>query len=347
MVKPLFKTLQEVSDTDLGAIPPARGGAAFKKFAQSEGASPNLQLLTGQKSNTKTKKNETSTNPMARLSLQATLALAPAATSGVTDTCGSCSTPGCRENCLSDSGHFSQDAAQRAQVIRTKFAHLHPDLFLAHLRDSQRAHAEDAWQNGLHPVFRRNTLSDIPWHKLPTAPTIIGDFEKHPSGIMIPKELKHLTGATTSEYSKETMRDAVDKEETIPYKGVHITGSVSELTTAPRIQQVLESGRNVAVPVIKTRKEEPHPFMVIEDKAGRTITAPTFNMDRDDARWADPERGHIGALTEKLQGNFGTGAYALNPHSNRFGFVREHRAGAAADVPVAIRRAHFDLGHGM
>ena len=52
MAKPLFRVLQEVSDTDLANIPPGRGGAQFRKFAKSEGASENLKLLVGQSVNT-------------------------------------------------------------------------------------------------------------------------------------------------------------------------------------------------------------------------------------------------------------------------------------------------------
>jgi hypothetical protein len=346
MAKPLFPILNQVSEADLASIPPARAGAQFRKFAESMGSSPNLELLTRQKANAKTRKNETSPNPMARRALQATLSLSPASTSGVVDTCGSCSTPGCRENCLSDSGQFSNENAQRAQRVRTSFAAEHPDLFLAHLRDSQRAHAEDAWANDLHPVFRRNTLSDIPWHRLQTAPTLIGEYEMHPSGIMVPKDLQHLTGATTSEYSKENMRDVVDKEEEIPFKGVHITPSASELTTPARMRQVLESGRNIAVPVDKSKEEPIHPFLSVGDE-NDSVTAPTFDMDRDDSRWADRERGHFGVLAEKKQGNFGNGTYTLNPHTNKWGFIKPNTPGNAEDVPVRIRRHHFDAGHGM
>lgn len=347
MARPLFNILAEVSEADLRAIPPHRAGAQFKKFAVARGASPSLSFLTTQSANTKTKKNATSPNPLARASLQATLALSPAGTSGVVDVCGHCSTPGCREECLSDSGHFSQDSSQRAQRIKTEFGAEHPDMFLALMRDQQRAHAEDAWSNQFHPVFRRNTLSDIPYQDLPTAPIIIGEYEEHPSGIHIPRELAHLPGATTSEYSKENMRGVVENEKTIPYKSVHITPSVSELTDAARIQQVLESGRNVAVPVDKNKREPNHPFLTLEDRAGNTVTAPTFDMDRDDARWADPERGHIGVLNNKLQGNFGTGAYPLNPHTNRFGFVRPNTPGTVEDVPVRLRNMHFKDGIGQ
>lgn len=346
MVRPLFPILNQVSEADLRAIPPARAGAQFRKFATDRGASPGLTLLTRQRSNAKTNRNATSSNPIARASLQATVTLSPAATSGIVDVCGHCSTPGCREECLSDSGRFSSDASQRAQRIKTEYAALHPDWFLALMRDEQRQHAEEAWAQQLHPFIRRNTLSDIPYHRLQTAPTIIGEYEEHPSGIHIPKELQHLPGMTTSEYSKENMRDVVDKEEDIPFRSVHITPSVSELTTAPRIQQVLESGRNVAIPVAKGKKEEPHPFLVVEDTKGRTVTGETFNMDRDDARFADEERGKMGVLTEKEQGNFGSGAYSLNPHTGRYGFIRPHTPGQPEDVPIRLRNSHFRDGIG-
>ena len=154
MAKPFFHYLNEVSEGELRAIPPGRGTAQLGRFSASRGGSPNLTLLTPQKSNAKTNKNATSPNPMARRSLEATLALAPSSTSGFADTCGHCSTPGCRENCLSDSGRFSGDRAQLNQRIKTEFGVLHPDLFQAALRDEQRAHAEKAWAGGWHPVFR-------------------------------------------------------------------------------------------------------------------------------------------------------------------------------------------------
>jgi hypothetical protein len=70
-------------------------------------------------------------------------------------------------------------------------------------------------------------------------------------------------------------------------------------------------------------------------------------MDRDDSRWADRERGHFGVLAEKKQGPFGGGAYTLNPHTNKWGFIKPNTPGNAEDVPVRIRRHHFDTGHGM
>lgn len=349
MAKPLFNILSEVSEADLAAIPPHRAGAQFAKFAKSRGAAETLNLLTAPSANRKTAKNAKSSNPMARASLQATLALAPSDTSGIVDTCGHCSTPGCRENCLSDSWQSSGDAQQRAQRIRTEFAAEHTDWFLAHLRDQQRAHAEVAYANQLHPVIRRNTFSDIPWHRLPTSPILIGEYEERPSGIYIPKELQHLPGMTTSEYSKDNMRGVVgDKEEKIPYKSVHITPSVSELTTTARVQEVLESGRNVAVPVAKKPKDPIPEFMTIEDTQGNSLTAATMNMDEDDARWADRQRGRLGVLTEKKKGPFGSGAYALNPHTNRYGFIRENKPGVEEDVPVTLRNrnSHFQEGHG-
>jgi len=52
-------------------------------------------------------------------------------------------------------------------------------------------------------------------------------------------------------------------------------------------------------------------------------------------------------LAEKKQGNFGNGTYTLNPHTNKWGFIKPNTPGNAEDVPVRIRRHHFDAGHGM
>lgn len=343
MVQPLQRILEGVSEAEVRAISPHRARAHFSRFAIERGGGRNLTMLSIPDANAKIKKNATSPNPMARLSLQASVNLAPAGTSGVADVCGSCSTPGCRANCLSDSGRFSGDSAQRAQRIRTEFLAEHPDHAMALLLDEQHQHAENAWAQGLHPTIRRNTLSDVPWHELPAASALIGDFEEAPSGLSLPKEIKHLPGMTTTEYTKADMRDVVAKEKPIPFRSVSLTRSVSELTTAGRAKQVLESGGNLAVPVSNPEVLKDSPLASLQFKGG-SVTAPHFNMDRDDARWADPERGHFGILREKKRGTFGSGAYALNPHDNTFGFVKEAQPGT--ETPVGIRGRAFREGHG-
>ena len=330
---PLFRHLEQVSEQDLSAIPPFRARGHFSRFAKSRGASSNLTLLTSPFSNAKVLKNQTSPNPMSRLSAQFTQNLSPAGTSGFTDVCGSCSTPGCRANCLSDSGHMSGEAQQRAQKIKTEYAVEHPDMYLAQLRDETRAGAEDAWANELHPVFRYNTLSDTAYKRLPTAPTLIGDFVKKPSGIHIPKEMAGLPGATFSDYSKENMRGPLGKPSPKePFSNVYTAHSASELTTAARIREVLGEGKNVIFPVDKSKKEPPHSYTTFTDKSGDSVTAKSFDSDRDDARWADPEEGQFGILSEKKQGSFAGkdqmgNPITLNPHTNDAGFIRPNEAG--------------------
>jgi hypothetical protein len=330
---PLFRDLEQVSEQDLGNIPPFRAKGHFGKFAKSRGASSNLTLLTSPFSNAKILKNQTSPNPLARLSAQFTMNLAPAGTSGVTDVCGSCSTPGCRANCLSDSGHMSGEAPQRAQRIRTEYATEHPDMFLAQLRDETRAGAEESWGNELHPVFRYNTLSDTAFKRLPTSPTLIGDYVKKPSGIAVPRDFAGLPGATFSDYSKENMRGPLGKPSPKePYPNVSTAHSASELTSAARVREVLGEGKNVIFPVDKSKKEAPHPYTTFTDKSGDSVTAKSFDSDRDDARWADPEEGQFGILSEKKQGAFAgkdaTGKpNVINPHTNDAGFIRPNTEG--------------------
>ena len=335
---PLFRHLAQVSEQDLSAIPPFRARGHFSKFAKSRGASEDLPLLTSPFSNAKVLKNQTSPNPLARLSAQFTQNLAPAGTSGVTDVCGSCSTPGCRANCLSDSGHMSGEAPQRAQRLRTEYAVEHPDMYTALLRDETRAGAEDAWAKELHPVFRYNTLSDTAYKRLPAAPTLIGAYEKHPSGIHIPKTLAHLPGATFSDYSKENMRGPLGKPSPKePFSNTTTAHSASELTTTARVREVLAEGKNVIFPVDKPKKQAPHPYTTFTDRSGDSVTAPSFSADRDDARWADPERGQFGILSEKKQGSFaGKDAsgknIVINPHTNDAGFIRPNTEGTKVQV---------------
>lgn len=342
---PFFRHLEQVSEQDLRNIPAFRAKAHFAKFAQSRGSSRNLTLLTSPFSNAKVLKNQSSPNPMARLSAQFTMNLSPAGTSGVTDVCGSCSTPGCRANCLNDSGRMSGEAPQRAQKTRTEYGVEHPDMFLALLRDETRAGAEEAWSQGLHPVMRYNTLSDTAFKRLPTAPTLIGEYVKRPSGITVHRDLAGLPGVTFSDYSKENMRGPLGKPTPKePYPNISTAHSASELTTAPRIREVLAEGGNVIFPVDKKKKQEPHSYTTFVDKSGDSVTAPSFSADRDDARWADPESGHFGILTEKKPGSFSARdkqgkPMVINPHTNDAGFIRQNIEGTHLQAVGSMSQA--------
>lgn len=323
---PFFHELNQVSEADLNRIPAGRGGAQFSKWLIDQGRNPGLTLLTSPKGNTKIKKNMTSPNPMARLSYQATMNLSPARSSGVTDTCGSCSTAGCRNNCINDTYQMSGPDQQAAQINRTKFGVLHPDLFLAMLRDELSDHSEQGYARELHPVARLNTVSDTAFHRLKVAPIIIGNYAKTPQGLHLPKEIRHLPGMTFNEYSKEGMRDVRGVPEPNPvYANHHIAYSASELTTAGRVDELLKQNKNVYFPVDRSKgPASVHPNTTFKDlKTGAEVTAPSFDADRDDARWADPEKASFGIFAEKKRGNYSKGLI-INPHTNEHGFIREN-----------------------
>jgi len=346
---PFFHVLNQVSEAEVNAIPVGRGGAQFAKYAKAHGSSRSLNLLTPESSNAKTAKNQKSVNPMARLSSQTTMALSPADKSGVTNTCGTCTSKGCYNNCLNDANQMSGAPQQRAQVNRTGFAVEDPAMFIAHLRDSLNTHAEDAYAQGLHPVARLNTLSDTAFERLKAAPAIYGRYVDRPSGLRtaLPKEIQHLPGMTFSEYTGENMRGPRGVPEAPhPFSNIHKIYSAKEHTTLERAHELLSQGLNVTLPVVKGPKDPVHPVHRFVDISGgpshgKYLDAPAYNADRDDARWADPEEGHFAVLTEKRPGNFaGKDASGnkkiINTHDNSAGFIRENIAGESTASSPAI-----------
>ena len=332
-----FEVLNQVSEADLNAVPPFRARSQFDKWLISRGGKAGMVWLT--KEQAKTAKNRTSPNPLARLALQATFNLKPARSSGVMDVCGACSSPGCRSNCLSDTGRFSSAAAQNVQQKHAEFMLEDPLHALALHRDEFAQHAEDAYAAGMHPVARFNTLSDIPYHLLQSAPAIIGRYVNVPKGIERPKLLRGLPGATFMDYTGANMRGATGKPEpALPLPNVFLHRSVKEWTTNARIKELADQRLNVALPV-DLGKNDPIPSHITrEDPAGgEPLTLRAYDSDRDDSRWADPEEGQFGALREKHAGSMQGKGVVINPHNNERGFIVPATPGTEEMVPVSIR----------
>lgn len=338
-----FNVLNQVSEAELNAVPPFRARAVFNSWLKSHGGSPGMVWLT--KENAKTAKNKTSPNPLARMALQATFNLKPARSSGVMDVCGACSSPGCRLNCLSDTGRFSSMAAQNVQQKHTEFMREDPLHALALLRDEFAEHVEDAYAQGLHPVGRFNTLSDIPFHLLKTAPSIIGRYDRKPLGVDRPAELRHLPGATFSEYSGENMRGALGRPEPkLPFGNLSIAHSVKEWTTNARIKELAEQGRNLQYPVAMEKGQEVPSHVTRPGVGGEEpITLRAYSADRDDSRWADPEQGYFGVLKEKLAGKMQGKNTVINPHSNEHGFIGTLIAGNEGMVSETVRQRYAQM----
>jgi hypothetical protein len=134
---------------------------------------------------------------------------------------------------------------------------------------------------------------------------------------------------TFNEYSKENMRDVRGVPEPDPvYAHHHIAHSASELTTAGRVAELIKQNRNVYFPVDRSRgPAHVYPYTTFKDlKTGAEVTAPSFDADRDDARWADPEKASFGVFAEKKRGHYSKGLI-INPHTNEHGFIRENIPG--------------------
>lgn len=332
-----FDVLNEVSESELNAVPVHRGRAQFDKYLKDRGRPTGMTWLT--RENAKTAKNRTSPNPLARFALQATFNLKPARSSGVMDVCGACSSPGCRSNCLSDSGRFSSKAAQNTQQVHTEFMHDDPLHALALMRDEFGQLAEHAYANGLHPVARFNTLSDIPHYLLRSAPAMIARYAEIPKGIDRPEALRGLPGATFMDYTGADMRGARGKPEpALPFPNVFLHRSVKEWTTNSRIKELAEQGLNVALPVDLGKTDSIPGHITRADPAGgASITLPTYDSDRDDSRWADTEQGHFGVLREKKAGSMQGKGVTINEHNNERGFIVPATPGTEDMVPVSIR----------
>jgi hypothetical protein len=209
------------------------------------------------------------------------------------NTCGS-NTKGCTAACLGKSGQLGLASGEIAKEARTAMAWHEPAKYLGLLHNQIGQRERVAAREGRAPIIRLNGTSDIGWHRLPSAPIILGS----------------RPGTLFSEYTKFNTGDVVDHEDSNDYDNYSWIHSITENTTVGRIKQIVntqtERGhRNVAVP-FDMKKGDPVPNVVtLGDNSGASIDLPVVKVkgvsvgDAHDMRVRDPQEGGVVALRAK------------------------------------------------
>jgi hypothetical protein len=209
------------------------------------------------------------------------------------NTCGS-NTKGCTAACLGGSGQLGLASGEIAKEARTSMAWNEPAKYLGLLHNQIGQRERVAAREGRAPIMRLNGTSDIGFHRLPSAPIILGS----------------RPGTLFSEYTKFNTGGVVAKEDSNDYDNYRWIHSITENTTVGRIKQIVETQtergrRNVAVP-FNMKKGDPVPdVMTLGDKSGSSIDLPVVKVggqsvgDLHDMRVRDPEEGGVVALRAK------------------------------------------------
>lgn len=116
-----------------------------------------MKLLSTTGSNTKIAKSIKSTGGEMRI---ASLSLMPD-----DKICPARHLAGCADSCLNTAGRGSFSNVQQARRAKSQWWHDDRDAFLAQLRKEMHSFIKSCKRQGVVPVFRLNTISDIQWEK--------------------------------------------------------------------------------------------------------------------------------------------------------------------------------------
>ena len=234
-----------------------------------------------------------------RGTLQMSMALAQADSSGVIETCGKCRTPQCTAICNGSSGKMAikGGTAENAKQIRTQYWAEHPQYAGALAVIQSRQGAAAARSVGMIAALRTNMWQDANWAKTNLRGPWIEDMEEKAGsrGEGVAADFPLLTHMN---YTKETANQVLRPGQHEPEVGLpsnyHLTLSVSEQTPTERLRQRLASGRTAhAVVWAKPTQEKPSSW-TMEDKSGDRETVNSFDADNMDAVMHNASIGNVG-----------------------------------------------------
>lgn len=227
------------------------------------------------------------------------LYLAPNDISGY-NTCAN-ATEGCIDACLYTSGHGRFTNVQEARIRKTKWFFEERDTFMAQLVKNAEALERKAYREKMIPAIRLNGTSDIPFEKIRVVR----------QGIEYRNIMRAFPGISFYDYTK-----ILGRKMALAMPNYHLTYSLAEDNDV-QAMEALKQGYNLAA-VMRLKRNDPKP----ETWGGY----PVVDGDEFDARFLDPEGGHIVALFAK--------ADAVDDTS---GFVREPDAGF--NIPINVKAA--------
>jgi hypothetical protein len=200
------------------------------------------------------------------------LYLAPADISGF-EVCPK-RTAGCTESCLYTAGRGAFNYTKVARVNKTLGFFENRDEFMATLVKNAISLYKRAIKNNMLPAIRLNGTSDIAWEKI----RVVRD------GLQYRNIMLAFPDISFYDYSK-----VLGRKSALALPNYHLTFSMAE-NNDKDAYKALEQGYNVAV-VMNLKKDEPKPAF--------WNGYPVIDGDETDARFLDPDGGHIVALTAK------------------------------------------------
>lgn len=227
------------------------------------------------------------------------LYLAPNTISGH-NTCAN-ATEGCKLACLYTSGHGRFNKVQEARIQKTKWFFEERETFMEQLVKNLETLERKAHRENMIPAVRLNGTSDIPFEKIRVTR----------QGNDFRNVMRAFPGIRFYDYTK-----ILGRKLALATPNYHLTYSLAEDNDAQAIE-ALKQGYNLAT-VMRLGRNDPKP----ETWGGY----PVVDGDEFDARFLDPDGGHIVALFAK--------ADAIKDTS---GFVRE--ADAGFNIPMKVKVA--------
>lgn len=207
---------------------------------------------------------------------------------------------GCKAACIYSAGMGVYNNVQRGRINKTKWFFGERDTFMARLVKNIETLVRKAKRENLIPAIRLNGTSDIPWEKI--------TCER--SGIKFRNVMRAFPEIEFYDYTK-----IIGRKSALALPNYHLTFSLAEDNDADA-KIAIEQGYNVAV-VMNTKRSEAKP----ETWGGY----PVVDGDAIDARFLDPDGGHVVALFAKGQGT-----------KDSTGFVRDKNGGFEDNIKLKV-----------
>lgn len=197
---------------------------------------------------------------------------------------------GCAAACLNTAGKGKMNFVQTSRINKTKWFFEDRESFMATLVKNIQALIRKAKREGLTPVVRLNGTSDLPWEKFPV----------EVDGVRYRSVIDAFPDIQFYDYTK-----VAGRKRALSLPNYHLTFSLAEDNDNEAVAAIHE-GYNVAV-VMNTKRHASKP----KTWAGY----PVIDGDETDARFLDPEGGHIVALFAKGDATKDDSGFVRDPHS--------------------------------
>jgi hypothetical protein len=207
---------------------------------------------------------------------------------------------GCKKACLYTSGHGRYSTTQKSRINKTKWFFEDRKSFMEVLVQDAERLVRKCQRENLIPAMRLNGTSDIPWEK----------FRVTRDGVNYGSVMEAFPEIIFYDYTK-----ILGRRKALSLPNYHLTFSLSEDNDNDAVA-ALRQGYNVAV-VMRVGRNDPKPKV--------WGGYPVVDGDDTDARFLDPDGGHVVALWAKE-----------DARHDKTGFVREVNDGFRNQIKLKV-----------